>query len=326
MSLLVINAEEVGKLLPMARCIDLMEQAMVAASAGEVAAPQRSAMALTDDSATLLLMPGSAPGLGTYGVKLLGLHPQNPASGLPAIRGFVALFDHASGQPLAIIEGSAITAVRTAAASGLATRVLAREDARTCGIFGTGVQAASHIEAMAAVRPLESVLVWGRDTGRAEQFAAEQALRTGLPVAATADPSRAGGCDLVCTVTGSTQPVLQGAWVQPGAHVNLVGSHSLETREADTALISRARLYVDLRQSARNEAGDIMIPVAEGAIAEHAVVGEIGEVLGGQVGGRGDAGQVTVYKSLGIITQDLYAAQYVYERAVSTGIGSVVQF
>jgi len=325
MSLTIINAAQVRDLLPMNECIDAMVPAMIAASTGTVAIPPRMISPLIDKSAFLGLMPGSSAEISTYGAKVVSLHPQNPSQGLPAIQGFVTLFDHQSGAPVAIIEGAEVTGIRTAAASGLATRLLAREDATTCGILGTGVQAITHIDAMRAVRPLTEVLIWGRDFAKAEALAAEQAERTGLNIQATADPKAAAACDIICTVTGSAEPVLKGEWVKPGAHVNLVGAHSLTTREADTDLIVKSAVYADLLESLKNEGGDVMIPLQEGAIDESHVVGELGQLAKGDISGRGDAEQITVYNSLGNTAQDLFAARHVYDKALAQKVGVVVE-
>lgn len=321
----IINAEQVRQLLPMHECVDVMQAAMLAASTGTVAVPLRRFSPLIDDSGMLGLMPGSSAELGYYGAKIISLHPNNPQRGLPAIQGFVALFDHASGSPVAIVEGAEVTGIRTAAASGLATRLLARKDAHSCGIFGTGVQAITHMDAMLAVRPVQQFFIWGRDFARTAEFARIQAQRVGLPVQAVANPAEAGSCDIVCTVTGSTEPVLRGAWVRPGAHVNLVGAHSLTAREADSELIARAALYVDLMESCRNEGGDFMIPIEEGIIDADAIIGEIGQLVDGTISGRKHAEQITVYKSLGMTAQDLYAARHVFDKAVAADVGVSVK-
>lgn len=326
MTLTVINAELVKRLLPMPECIDIMAQAMRAVSAGQVSIPPRVTLPLNDGVGALLLMPGCASTLQSYGAKLISLHPGNSKLAVPVIQGFVALFDGADGRPLAIVEGAALTAIRTAAASGLATRLLAREDASSCGIFGTGVQAVTHIDAMWAVRPISEVMVWSRNADRASAFAREQAERTGLKVIAGEDPAAVAGCDLICALTASPDPVVYGDWVQEGAHVNLVGAHSVTTREADSDLIGKSRLYTDLMASCRNEGGDFMIPLQEGIIAESDILGEVGQVLAGEIEGRRAATDVTVYNSLGITAQDLYAAAHVYAQARSRGLGVQVDW
>ena len=326
MPLTIINAAGVRKLLPMDECIDAMEPAMIAATTGTISMPPRLVAKLIDESGSLVLMPGSSTEIAAFGAKVINLIPDNPARGLPAIQGFIALFDHATGTPVAIIDGAEVTAIRTAAASGLATRLLARRDAHTCGIFGNGVQAVTHIDAMRAVRAVDEIVVWGRNPDNTQAFAREQAKRTGIKVRATADPAESGACDLVCTVTTSPEPVLAGEWVQPGAHINLVGAHSLNAREADTALIVKSSVYVDLMESTRNEGGNIMIPVNEGAIDETHIIGELGELLEGKIPGRQDDRQVTLYQSHGINAQDLFAAKHIHAKAQTTGEALTVDF
>ena len=326
MPLTIINAEGVRDLLPMKECIDAMEPAMIAATTGAISMPPRLVAPLIDASGSLVLMPGSSTELASFGAKVINLKPGNPAKGLPAIQGFIALFDHDTGTPVVIIDGAEVTAIRTAAASGLATRLLARADAHTCGIFGYGVQAVTHVDAMLAVRPVVEILIWGRNPDKAQSFAQEQTQRTGIRVRATADPAEAGACDLVCTVTTSPEPILAGEWVKPGAHVNLVGAHSLATREADTDLVVKSSVYVDLMGSTRNEGGDIMIPVSEGAIDEEHIIGELGQLLAGKIAGRQDDRQVTLYQSHGINAQDLFAAKHIHAKAQKTGDAPVVDF
>ncbi|MFQ5983484.1 MAG: ornithine cyclodeaminase family protein, partial [Woeseiaceae bacterium] len=246
MSLRIINATEVRELLPMNRCVDVMAEAMQAASAGTVAVPPRIIMPLVDESGFLGVMPGSASAPKVYGTKVFSLHPGNPTEGRPAVQGFVALFDHDTGTPTAIVDGAEITAIRTAAASALATRYLARPDAQSHGVFGTGVQAVTHIEAIATVADLDQVVVWGRSADKAEALAAEQGKKTGLRIRACRDPQEAAACDIVSVVTGAVEPVVRAAWVRSGAHVNLVGAHTPSTREADSDLIAAGSVFVDL--------------------------------------------------------------------------------
>lgn len=317
----VISRKEVEQLLPMADCIDVMAEAMRSVSGGAVSMPPRLFTPLVAGSGSLGLMPASALDPPFYGAKVIGLQPDNPSKGLPFVQGFVSLFDHDTGKPLAIIEGSSITAIRTAAASGLATRELARRDARTHGVFGTGVQAVTHLDAIACVRGIDKVVVWGRDPAKARRFAEQQSQRTGLDVVATDDPAAAARCDIVSTVTAATTPVLEGDRLQPGCHVNLVGVHTPGAREADTRSIERARVFVDLRESAMNEAGDLLIPIGEGAVDESHILGEIGQVVAGTVPGRTGDADITLYKSLGIAAQDLFAAARIYARALESGAG-----
>ncbi len=310
----IIGAEEVRQTLTMDACIDAVDAAMRAMSNGKVSAPPRSFAPVADSDAILGLMPGSTSVLEVYGAKIMSVHPQNPARGLPVLQGFIVLFDRATGAIAAFVEGSSVTAIRTAAASALATRELSRSDATSHGIFGTGVQAGTHIDAIAAVRPIEHVAVWGRDFDAATVFATAQRERTGLNIVPVKDSRDAASCDIVSTVTASTDPVICGDWLTPGAHVNLVGSHAATAREADTELIIRSRIYVDSLESALSQAGDIVIPMTEGHIDKEHIVGEIGDVLERRVPGRTEDAAITVYKSLGVVAQDLFAANYVFER------------
>ncbi len=319
--MLIINRQEVERLLSMAECIDAMANAMRAASSGAVTVPLRLFSPLADDSGSLGVMPGSALDPPLFGAKVISLRFDNPAKGLPAVQGYVSLFDHETGRPVAVIEGASVTAIRTAAASGLATRELARQGARTHGIFGTGVQAVTHIDAIACVRDMQEVVVWGRDADKARRFAERQSERTRLHIRATGDAAEAARCDVVSTVTAATEPVLKGEWLRPGTHVNLVGVHTPQAREADTRAILRSRVYVDLMESAMSEAGDLLIPIGEGAIDKAHILGEIGQVLAGGVPGRADDDEITLYKSLGIVAQDLFAAAHVYAQAVERGAG-----
>ena len=325
MHLRIISARQVYELLPMPTCIDVMDRAMRAHSAGAISTPPRIIAPLIDASGYFAVTPGSMRDPAAYGAKVVSLHPRNPDRGLPAVQGFVTLFDHATGSPVAIIEGAAITALRTAAASGLATRELARPDATSHGIFGAGVLAQTHIDAISAVRGIERVLVWTRDPKKGAKFAEDQSQRTGLDVRATGDPAATAACDIVSCVTGASEPVLRGAWLKPGAHLNLVGSHSPNAREADSDAVARCAIYVDSRKSALTEPGDLLIPIAEGRISADAIIGEIGEVLEGRVPGRKNGQQITLYKSLGVVAQDLFAAGHVLRAAEARNMGQLVE-
>lgn len=317
----VISAAQVRQLLPMKECVELMANAMKAASSGDVRVPPRMMMRSADGKNVFALMPGASADPCTFGAKILSIHASNPTRGLPAIQGFVVLFDHDSGAPIAIIEGAEVTGIRTAAASGMATKFLARADAKSHGIFGTGVQARTHIDAIAVARPVKKTVIWGRDPEKAAKVAAEESARTGMDIVATEDPKEAAACDIVSTVTASADPILFNNWVQPGCHVNLVGSHSPNMREADSDLVIRAAIYTDLLESLFNEGGDILIPIDEGRLEKGKVVGEIGNVVAGTLQGRRNDDEVTLYKSLGVTAQDLFAAYSVYEKALASGIG-----
>lgn len=327
MALQIISAAEVRQLLPVGDCIDVMARAMTAVSARTVHMPQRLIAAIPEGHGYFALMPGSSKEIAVYGAKVVSLHPGNPARGIPAVQGFVTLFDFETGAPFAIMDGAEVTAIRTAAASGLATRLLARRGAGSHGILGAGVQALSHLRAIKAACPsVTEVLVWGRSAEKVQNFVARHQGEMGMALRAVPAAGDAASCDIVSVVTGAASPVVEGAWLKAGSHLNLVGAHTATTREVDTAAIVRGRLYVDSLESALKEAGDILIPVSEGAISVDHIVGEIGAVINGSIQGRTGDDQITLYKSLGLVAQDLFAARVVYDRALKSGMGTLVEF
>lgn len=321
-NVLVISYADVVRLLEMPACIDVMAGALRATSRGDAVLPLRSMVWQPDRSGMIGLMPGYLAEPASFGLKVVSIFPGNHAAGYDSHQGVVMLFDLAHGTPLAILDASSITAIRTAAVSGVATRALARDDAGDLAILGAGVQAASHLAAMRAVRPLRRVRVWSRDAARAWAFAASHSDAIGLAIEAVATPRAAvEGADLVCTTTAAREPIVEGAWLSPGAHVNAVGACVAAARELDTAAVAGARLIVDRRESALAEAGDFLIPRAEGAIGDDHIAGELGDVLLGRVPGRRAPDERTLFKSLGIAIEDLAAAHYVHARALATGSG-----
>jgi alanine dehydrogenase len=272
-------------------------------------------------------MPGYLGDPRGLWAKIITVYPENAKRGLPSHLGLVVLFDAETGFPLAVMDAAEVTAIRTAAASAVATRALARKDASHLAILGTGEQAVTHLESMSKVRTLRSVRVWGRSLEKAERFAEEQGPRLSVRVEVSKTAKDAvKGADIVCTVTASHEPVLNGAWLGRGAHVNLVGASQLHAREADDDVVTASRFFVDSRTSARAEAGELKHAMDAGLVSESHVLGEIGDVLSGTVVGRTGDDNVTVYKSLGVAAQDLAAAHVIYERAVRDGIGTRVPF
>jgi ornithine cyclodeaminase len=326
MSLLILRAGQIRQLLTMPDCIEVMDRAMRAASAGIVDMPPRIVAQVGDGPDHFFLMPGVMQEPPAYGAKLISMLPGNPDSGRPAIQGFITLFDAETGTAVAILEGGEITRIRTAATSALASRELARDSARTHGIFGAGVQAAAHLEAIACVRRIDKVLVWARDFSKANHFSKTHSETDQYEICAVEHPAEAAACDIVSLVTNAARPILRGQWLKPGAHLNLVGAHETETREADSDAVSSASVYVDTRQGALSKAGDLLIPIRENRIKADDIRGEIGEVLMGAAGGRSNDQQITLFKSLGIVAQDLYAAEYVLRRARNRGVGQTVDF
>jgi ornithine cyclodeaminase len=323
---LVLDAPTVRRLLPMDRCIDVMADALAGLARGEATNPLRSIAELPYQQAWLALMPGAQALPGAFGVKVISLFPNNREVGLETHQGVVLLFEAEHGRPLAIVEASEVTAIRTAAVSGAATRLLARPEADDLAIIGSGTQARTHLTAMQAVRPVRRVRAWSPTRERLEAFVAQAAAEHGIAVTAVDSPEDAvRDASLVCTVSGAARPVVRGEWLAPGAHVNAVGSALPTARELDAEAVRRSRLYVDRRESALNEAGDILLAIADGAIDEGHIVADLGEVLIGAAPGRTDPRQVTLFKSLGLAVEDVAAARAVVEAARAAGAGTTIR-
>jgi ornithine cyclodeaminase len=294
-------------------------------SQGRARIPLRSVVPVTNGF--MGVMPGALAEPDCFGLKLLSLFPGNPAAGLSSHLGLVLLFEPEHGRPVAMMDAAEITAIRTAAASGLATDLLAGPDAGDLAILGAGEQAHSHLEAMLAVRPIRRVRVWSRTAAHAEAFAASQSARWNIPIEAVADPEAAvTGADLICTVSASREPILTGAWIAPGAHLNVVGASRAEAVEIDTDAVVRSRFFVDYRPSTQAEAGEYLRALASGAIAEDHIQAEIGEVASGARPGREAPSDITLYRSLGIAAQDLAAAHFLLDAARAAGVGQTVEF
>jgi len=327
MKVLLVNEVGVHELLPMDACVWLMRDALTALSRGDAVLPLRSKMFLPDQSGLLGLMPGYLGDPRSFGLKVVAVMPGNHGTPYDSHQGVVMLFGVEHGEPLAILDASAITAIRTAAASAAATDVLARSDAGDLALLGSGVQARTHLAAMKTVRPLRRVRVWSRNRANAERFASKEAKAAGVPieVAETAEAA-VKGADLVCTTTSSREPVLQGAWLAAGAHVNAVGACFPNAREVDTEAVRRARLYTDCRESCLKEAGDFILPRNEGAIDDGHLVGEVGDVFLGRIPGRRSPNEITLYESLGVAVEDLAAAHAIHRRARETGAGTWLEW
>jgi ornithine cyclodeaminase/alanine dehydrogenase-like protein (mu-crystallin family) len=327
MEVLFVNQEEVPRLLPMAECMEAVAAALAALADGKAMLPLRSILWLPERIGGLGLMPAALQPERVVGVKAITFFPGNEGTELDTHQGAVLLFEAERGRLLAVMDATSITAIRTAAASGVATRLLAREDAGDLAILGSGVQARTHLEAMKIARRLRRVRVASKDPNRAKSFAARESGRHGIAVEPAASAREAvAGADIICTVTSSREPVLLGEWISPGAHINAVGSSVPFARELDTAAVVRSRLYVDRRESTLNEAGDFLIPKKEGAIGDDHILGEIGEVLTGRVRGRESADEITLFKSLGLAVEDVASARHIYEKAKSAGTGRFLDF
>mgnify|MGYP003109583844 FL=1 len=310
----VIGQDEVRARLTYEVCIPIVRQAMIALSRGETRQLLRSIIPL-DQGRMFGVMPGALGERACFGAKLVSVFPENFALGRQSHQGVVVLFDGESGAPICVAHAGEITAIRTAAASAAATDALARPEAHRLALLGYGEQARTHLRAISQVRALSEVRVWGRDFGRAQAFAAEMSAETGLAVRALAGGRAAvEGADIICTLTSSRTPVLHGDWVSAGAHINLVGSSYAGPVEVDHDLILRARLIADSREGVLAQGAEVLAAKAAGLIDDGHVVGEIGQVFDGALEGRQSSDQITAYKSLGHIVQDLASAQALMER------------
>ena len=327
MDIRVLRGAEVRNLLPMAECVDLMQRTMIAVSEGRVVLPLRSILVMPGDRGMMGMMPGYLADPECFGVKLVSLIPRNKPPQYSSHLGIVLLFEADHGQPVALLDAAEITAIRTAAASGLATRLLARPEAGDLALLGAGEQARSHLEAMLSVRTLRRVRVWARDRDKARLFAEAQGVKHNIVIETSPSVREAiAGADIICTTTKAREPILQGEWLTPGVHLNVVGSSIAGAAEIDTPAVVRARFFVDCRNSTVNEGGEYLRALKAGAITPDHILGEIGEVANGSKVGRRSPLDVTLYKSLGIAPQDLAAAHYVLEKARAAGIGQVIDF
>ena len=326
MKVLIVNQGEVRRLLPMNECMDVMAQTLTALARGEAIQPLRLVMRLPEKVGALGVMPSYLGNIASMGLKVISVFPGNHGTKYDSHQGAVLLFEAKHGQLLSLMDASAITAIRTAAVSGVATRLLARENAQTLAILGSGVQARTHLAAMLEARKIKRAQIWSRNAERATEFAEREAQRHGIPVSAAPTVQEAvAEADIICTTTAAPEPILRAEWIAKGTHINAVGSSIPTTRELDTAAVKNARLYVDRRESTLNEAGDFLFAKKEGAIDDAHIVGEIGEILTGSVAGRRTSDEITLFKSLGLGIEDLAAASHVYAKAVETGAGVSVE-
>lgn len=326
MEIRILRSDDVKALLTMPVCIDLMQTTMIAVSEGRARIPLRSAMAVSAGG-LMGVMPGYLAEPECFGVKLLSMFPKNVAHGYSSHLGLVLLFEPEHGLPVAMLDAAEITAIRTAAVSGLATRLLAREEAGDLAILGAGEQARSHLEAMLAVRAIRRVRVWSRTPKSAETFARSEGERHGIAIEPVADARAAvDGADLICTVSQAKTPILFGDWLAAGAHLNVVGACTPTAAEIDTAAVAKSRYFVDYRDSTLHEAGEYLQALKDGVITPAHILGEIGEVANGAQVGRQAVSDITLYRSLGIAAEDLAAAHYLLERARAQGVGQVVEF
>jgi ornithine cyclodeaminase/alanine dehydrogenase-like protein (mu-crystallin family) len=328
MKILILDSREVRELLPMPECIELMADSLAALARGEVFQPLRTIARPPEARGLLGLMPAYRSGEhGAFGLKAICVFPGNSAQGKDTHQGAVMLFSRETGELLALMNASEITAIRTAAVSAVATRLLAREDAEQLAIIGAGVQARTHLTALACVRPIKHVRVACRNIEQAQRLAVEMQPKFSFPI----EPVRTNeeavrGADLIVTATSSLEPVINKDWISPGAHVNAIGTHSPNSREVDSGTMGVARIFVDRRESAINESGDYLLAAKEGAVTPESIIAEIGELLIGAKAGRSSESEITLFKSLGLAIEDIACADYLYKKATANNVGTYVNF
>jgi ornithine cyclodeaminase len=314
MSIRFFDAAQVEELLDYPGCIDAVRRAMIALSTGERAQPLRQIWPVGDGAWGI--MPGDLAALSTFGAKLVSVFADPERPGCTRHQGVVVAYDGETGEVSCIADAEPITKIRTGCASAVATDALAREDSQVLAVFGTGVQADAHLRALPLVRNFREILLWGRSEEKTRRFAEQMSEELGRAITPVLDAREAASrADVICTVSSSPAPILLGEWVRTGTHVNLVGSSYVGPTEVDSALVARSRYIADYRPGVLAQAAELAIARDAGLVDDSHVVGEIGEVLAGRIPGRENDEQVTIYKSLGHVAQDLASAAYLRERA-----------
>ena len=329
MKIRVLSANDVRAALPMVEAIAAMKTAYAGLALGQVNMPLRSRVSVAEEAGMTLVMPAylQAEPNPALGVKIVSVFPENVQRGEPVIYALVLALDATTGRPLCMMEGGSLTAIRTGAASGAATDVLARADARTVALFGSGVQARTQLEAVCTVRDIQEVRVFGLDSEAVASFVKDMRGFGPIPQAiiiAGTPEEAVKGADIICTATTSSQPVFNGRFLQPGTHINGVGSYMPTMREVDTETVLRSLVVVDSRTAVLAEAGDLIQPIEAGHIDASHIHAELGEIIAGQKSGRTDSEQITFFKSVGIAVQDAAAAQIVLQNAERLGLGTEI--
>jgi len=321
----VLTYEEVRQALPMRRAIEAMKGAFAQLSAGQADVPLRVALDVPRHNGVTLFMPAYLSADDQMAVKIVSVFNDNPAKGLPLIHALVVVVDATTGEPAAVMDGTALTALRTGAASGAATDLLARQDARTAAVFGTGAQGRTQLEAVCAVRPIQEAWAYDVLPQQAAAYADEMSQRLSILVNAAETPSEAvRQADVICTATTSTSPVFDDADVQPGTHINAIGAYTPQMQEIPPETVLRARVVIDHREASLAEAGDLLIPLQQGLMTEDHIYAEVGEIAAGRKPGRASLEEITLFKSVGVAVQDVAAASAVLEAARRLGLGTEV--
>jgi ornithine cyclodeaminase len=327
MQLRILTAADVRRALPMAVAVAVMKEAFRQYSSGEAEVPLRSRLEVPSHDGLTLVMPAYLRQTGEMAVKIVSVFSRNPDRGLPTVLAAVIVVDSETGQPVALLEGGSLTALRTGAASGAATEALARPDSRTLAVFGSGAQARTQLEAVCTVRPIERVRIYSLDPDGARRMVAELGGQGPIPgdIRLASSPAEAAaGADIVCTATTSASPVFPDRAIRDGTHINAIGSYTPTMQEIDAQTMRRALLVVDSREAALAETGDLILPIQAGTITADHIHAELGEVLSGKAAGRSDPDQITLFKSVGLAVQDAAAAGRALARAAELGLGQTV--
>ncbi|MBL7063430.1 MAG: hypothetical protein ISS49_04380 [Anaerolineae bacterium] len=325
MKLHILSCEDVRRALPMRQAIEVMKGAFAQLSTGQANVPLRVALQVDRHKGVTLFMPAYLSADDQMAVKIVSVFNDNPAQGLPLIHALVVVMDATTGKPAAVMDGTYLTALRTGAASGAATDLLARQNARIAAIFGAGAQGRTQLEAVCAVRPIQEAWVYDVAPEQATAYAAEMSQRLSLPVSVAETPAEAvHQADVICTATSSSSPVFEDADVRPGTHINAVGAYTPQMQELPAGTVLRAKVVIDHHEASLAEAGDLLIPLRQGLITEAHIYAELGEIAAGRKPGRASPEEVTLFKSVGVAVQDVAAASAVLEAAQRLGLGTEV--
>ncbi|WP_163337994.1 ornithine cyclodeaminase family protein [Desulfopila sp. IMCC35008] len=319
-----LSGKDLRNILKMEDCIDSMGNAFAALYRREVDVPLRTAIDMEPDNGGALFMPVYSSSISRVGVKTVIINRDNPARGLPFIHAMVQIFDSSTGAPVALMDGEVITAMRTGAVSGLATKLLAKDNAKIAAIIGTGAQGETQLEGVCCVRDITTAYVFDLDIARAEDFAARMSKHLGIKVVVAQSSEQLTEADIICTSTSSTKPVFDDVYIKRGTHINGVGSYRPDMAEIPAQTLQRAKVVVDQRQGCLAEAGDLVQPIKEGIFSDEIIHGDLGEVVTGNIVAREDDEEVTVFKSVGIAVQDLVTADLALKLAESMGGGQEI--
>lgn len=327
MTIKILSQQDIKTSVDMPQAIAAVRMAFIQLSRGEARVPQRIQVPVETQQGTSLFMPAYLALSNVLGAKVVSVFPRNPARGLPTIHAVVIVLSAETGRPEAVMDGTSLTALRTGAASGLATDLMARPDARTAALFGAGVQGRTQLEAVRSVRTLDRLWVYDKDPERASTLAEEyRGASPSFSVFVAETPSQAvREADIICTATTSAAPVFEDADLKPGAHINGIGSYTPEAQEIPAETVVRAKIVVDSLDACLEEAGDLIIPLKQGRLTKESIHGEIGQVAGGEIPGRTSAEEITFFKSVGIAVQDVAVADLVLRAAREQGLGTDVE-